>query len=136
MDEPDDLLLNAPTGTAPVDASERDAREATELVPLDRLLRNASSSRQLESSVASKKPANFVESLVHGVSKFWRHQISVIVPHDKCRDHLGTSSSLPAATSSHGLLLWSVSYLGSTTELEKSCLAACACSGASAPSVS
>jgi hypothetical protein len=35
------------------------------------------------------KPRTGIRKLSHAVKHFWAHQISVIVPHAACRDHLG-----------------------------------------------
>lgn len=88
IEEPEEPLPNAPTEDSP---AERDAREATELARLRRNYSRASTYRQQGSSIASKKPASLLERFTYGVSKFWRHQVSVTVPHDTCRDHLGMS---------------------------------------------
>lgn len=85
IEEPDETLRNAPTEDSP---AERDAREATELQKLRRQYSRASTFHQ-GSSIASKKPETLLERFTYGVSKFWRHQISVTVPHVTCRDHLG-----------------------------------------------
>jgi hypothetical protein len=68
---------------------ETDAREATELKHVRSNYQRASSSREQGSSTRSQKPTTLLERLVFGISRFYRHQISVTVPHDKCRDHLG-----------------------------------------------
>ena len=85
-EEPDEPLPNSPTEDSP---AERDAREATELARLRRNYSRASSYQQPGPSTASTKPTTFLERFTYGVSKFWRHQVSVTVPHDTCRDHLG-----------------------------------------------
>jgi hypothetical protein len=92
IEEPDEPLPNAPTEDSP---AERNAREATELTHVNNLRHNrspaSSSSHQPGSSTAVKKPTTFLERFIYGVTKFWRHQVSITVPHDTCRDHLGTS---------------------------------------------
>jgi hypothetical protein len=67
-----------------------EALEATELARLRRNYSRASTYRQPGSSTASKKPTNLLERFTFAVCKFWKRQVSVIVPHVSCRDHLGT----------------------------------------------
>jgi len=76
-------LLVVPTDDFPAD-TDADAREATELALLDKsiLRRNPS-----HASTARQAKERF--TFTSGASKFWRRQISVTVPHDSCRDHLG-----------------------------------------------
>jgi len=67
---------------------ERYAREAMELAHIRSTYSRAS--RQVALSTASSKPSTFLGHLTYNLSKFWRHQISIVVPHSTCRDHLGT----------------------------------------------
>jgi len=64
--------------------------EATELARLRRNYSRASTYRQPGSSTPSKKPTTLLERFTYAVSKFWKRQVSVVVPHFSCRDHLGT----------------------------------------------
>jgi hypothetical protein len=63
-----------------------DALEATELSRIRRQYSRASSSHL---AVSVTVPQGGWERVKHTISKFWRHQISVVVAHDACRDHLG-----------------------------------------------
>jgi len=84
--EPDDPLPEPEPEVAP---AETDAREATELTRIQRNYSRASASYQRQgSSTSSRKPTTLLERFTYGVSKFWRHQVSVTVPHVTCRDHL------------------------------------------------
>jgi hypothetical protein len=58
--------------------------EATELEQLRRNYTRAS-----KSTTISKKPSNPLQRFTYAIAKFWRHQVSVTVPHESCRDHLG-----------------------------------------------
>ena len=90
-EDPDEPLPNAPTEVSP---TEGDAREAAELGRLRRAYSRASTYQQgCSSRTAAKKPETFLECFTYGVLKFWRHQISVTVPHATCRDHLGKSKN-------------------------------------------
>lgn len=87
--EVDDPLPEAETEATPAD---RDAREATELARIRKAYTRASNHEQ-GSSASVKKPTSRLGSFTSGISKFWKHQISVTVPHATCRDHLGTCKS-------------------------------------------
>jgi len=82
-------LLVVPTDDFPAD-TDADTREATELAHLDKVILRRNPSH---ASIArqAKKPLTLTErfTFTSGASKFWRRQISVTVPHDSCRDHLG-----------------------------------------------
>ncbi|ESZ91434.1 hypothetical protein SBOR_8181 [Sclerotinia borealis F-4128] len=68
---------------------ERDQWESTELSELAHIRQNytyASSTHAL--GPGSTAPTGFFGQLTYGVSKFWKHQISVTVDHVACRDHL------------------------------------------------
>jgi hypothetical protein len=86
--EPDEPLPEAGPETAP---AETDAREATELSRIRSNYMRATSYREQGSSTHSKKPTTLPERFTYGISKFYRHQVSVTVPHETCRDHLGMS---------------------------------------------
>jgi len=58
--------------------------EATELEQLRRNYTRAS-----KSTTISKKPTTPLQRFTYAIAKFWRHQVSVTVPHESCRDHLG-----------------------------------------------
>lgn len=69
--------------------AERDAREATELA---RLRRNYSRASQRQRGLARSlsRPNGLLKRGLYALNTFWKNQISVVVPHDACRDHLGT----------------------------------------------
>ncbi|RDW87659.1 hypothetical protein BP5796_03353 [Coleophoma crateriformis] len=64
--------------------------EATELAQVKSNYERASSNRLPSTgNVATpKRPTNPVALLLYNVKNFWRHQVSVTVPHEACRDHL------------------------------------------------
>lgn len=72
-----------------VSPEERDAREATELARVRRQYSRASTSRLQGSSTTSHRPTSIRGRFRYSVTKFWKHQVSIVVPHDTCRDHLG-----------------------------------------------
>lgn len=71
---------------------ERDQLQATELAQVRSNYQRASSNRLQGTGNPNmpKRSTNPVALLVYNVKKFWRHQISITVPHEACRDHLGT----------------------------------------------
>lgn len=73
---------------------ERDQWESTELSDFVHIRRNYTNASSRRSSNAvgpgSTAPISLIGQLTYGVSKFWRHQVSVTVDHVACRDHLGT----------------------------------------------
>ena len=73
--------------------------EATELERIKSNYRRVTTSRGRESGVRSIEPQTTIDRLIYSVSKFWRLQVSVIVAHENCRDHLGMEQviSLPEA---------------------------------------
>ena len=64
------------------------AREDTELADLRQEYHRATSYHQGTSTVSSR-PTGLVGSAKYSIFKFWKHQISVTVAHEACRDHLG-----------------------------------------------
>lgn len=72
---------------APRPAAETDAREDTELARLRR--RYTSHSHPSSAAPTEKKPSTLLEHCLYAIRKFWRHQVSITVNHDTCRDHLG-----------------------------------------------
>lgn len=93
--------------------SDVEVRESTEL---DRLRRNYSrvSSRQPPRTTISK-PSTLVQKVTYEFQKFWRHQISVVVAHEDCRDHLGTCSN--SHTTSILSSVWSIAFTLQTCSL-------------------
>lgn len=75
-------------------SAEIDAREATELGRLGRHYTHASSYHQQRCSISSRNPTAPLVRFKYSLSKFWGHQVSVVVPHEACRDHLGTLSQM------------------------------------------
>lgn len=87
--------------------SRAERRESTELARLRRNYTSASSRFHAPaSSIATPKPTTLFGRFIYAVRQFWKHQVSVTVPHESCRDHLGTyrdqtSISLQAPQSFH-----------------------------------
>ncbi|KAF8865402.1 hypothetical protein BDZ45DRAFT_580536 [Acephala macrosclerotiorum] len=83
---------NEPQSDTVRSSAATDARleASTELARLRRNYSRASShpSRALGSGPAAKKPSNLLEQCIYAVKRAWGHQISIIVDHDTCRDHL------------------------------------------------
>ena len=86
----------------PQEHEEDTDREATEMGDYDDVLRR--SSVYINSS--AQRPADatlnraYFPSTRRSLAKMWQRQVSVIVPHDACRDHFGTpifSFARPAA---------------------------------------
>ena len=73
--------------------------EATELERIKTNYRRVTSSRQRVSSIRSREPQTITDRLRYKISKFWRLQVSVVVAHENCRDHLGMEHllSLPGS---------------------------------------
>lgn len=67
---------------------ETDAREDTQLARLRRQYSRATSHHQQGSAKTSRKPTTLLKRFKYSLFKFWRHQISIVVPHEACRDHL------------------------------------------------
>ena len=88
--EPDEPQLESPRGDPPVEGDGgANKYAATELARLRRNYSRASSYHRQGASIASKKPVTLRECCIYNLKKFWRHQISVTVDYDTCRDHLG-----------------------------------------------
>ncbi len=92
--EPDEPQLEPPPVMPPAERIP-DAGEygATELARLRRNYSRASSYHHQGSSTASKKPTTGPQRFIYGLKKFWRRQISIVVDHHTCRDHLGQCRS-------------------------------------------
>jgi hypothetical protein len=69
--------------------AETNAREATELTRLRRRYTDRTRSSGLPTE---KKPTSLIGYSIYAVKRFWRHQVSIVVDHDTCRDHLGMYS--------------------------------------------
>lgn len=80
-DEDDQELCNT--------ISQINARQSTELARLRVNYSRASSRHPPETPNHLAKPTTFLGRVKYGVQKFWRHQVSVVVAHEDCRDHLG-----------------------------------------------
>lgn len=69
-------------------------REATEMGDYDEVLRR--SHVYINSSANGSRASNatpnrvYVPSMRRSVAKLWQRQVSPTVPHNACRDHLGT----------------------------------------------
>ena len=110
-DDPDAPLPDAQAPAEDDWSAQSDEREATELARLRRNYSRASSYHQPEANpTRNSKPANLRERLTRGISTFWRRQISVNVPHDSSRDHLGTSRKLDTSLPAQYLSLQSQHY--------------------------
>jgi len=107
LGEPEEAHLhsaNSP-GRKPETRDETDAlsSETTELERIKTNYRRVTTARTQASSIRSREPQTIIDRLIHSLSKFWRLQVSVIVAHENCRDHLG----MEHFTSSPGaILLW------------------------------
>jgi hypothetical protein len=71
---------------------DQDEREDTELTQVRRNY-TLTSSRQ-QGTPSARKPSTLWEHATYAVASFWKHQISLTVPHVMCRDHLGRSLEL------------------------------------------
>ena len=67
-------------------------REATELAALRRHYSRASSRRPGQ-GVTSREPETLFGRVAYNIARFWSRQVSVTVPHESCRDHLGMDLS-------------------------------------------
>jgi hypothetical protein len=72
----------------------REASNTLEATELSRIRTNysratASHRQQAASNSASRAPPTGLWRCKYAITKFWNRQISVIVPHEACRDHLG-----------------------------------------------
>jgi hypothetical protein len=72
-------------------AADAREREATELAALRRQYSRASSYRRPGQGITSRKPETAFGRVVYNIARFWSRQVSVTVPHEACRDHLGTA---------------------------------------------
>lgn len=75
----------------PSAATDARLEASTELARLRLNYSRASShpSRVLGSGPTAKKPSSLLEQCIYAVKRAWGHQVSIIVDHDTCRDHLG-----------------------------------------------
>ncbi|RDW73116.1 hypothetical protein BP6252_07023 [Coleophoma cylindrospora] len=108
MADPDDIATETsvdltadvrPPSSQAVAREERNQLEATELAQVRSNYERASSNRLPSTgNVATpKRPTKPVALLLYNVKNFWRHQVSVTVPHEACRDHLGMLNQLSEA---------------------------------------
>jgi hypothetical protein len=68
-----------------------DGLEATELSQIRTQYSQTSNSYRRDGrKLNSQNPPPGFGKLKYAITKFWNNQISVIVPHEACRDHLGT----------------------------------------------
>jgi hypothetical protein len=67
-----------------------DLLEATELSRIRTQYSRATASYRRASGSTSQASPTGLWRLRYAIWKFWRNQISVIVAHEACRDHLGT----------------------------------------------
>lgn len=67
--------------------AEVDAYEDTEL---HRLRLDYSRASSVPGRTILPAPTTIIGRIRYCAAKFWRHQVSIIVDHDTCRDHLGT----------------------------------------------
>lgn len=77
-----------------VPAPDAREQEATELAAVRRQYSRASSHRRPDQGRAEREPESSLGRLSFRIAQFWRRQVSIIVPHDSCRDHLGTAPSI------------------------------------------
>ncbi|KIM97992.1 hypothetical protein OIDMADRAFT_182346 [Oidiodendron maius Zn] len=69
-------------------AADAREREATELAGLRRQYSRASSYRRQGQGTTSREPETPFGRFAYNTARFWSRQVSVIVPHEACRDHL------------------------------------------------
>jgi hypothetical protein len=98
MPETSDRDPPAGTEDPTLEPPARDAREreATELAALRRQYSRASSYNRPRLDTPSRDPETPLGRFTSRLVKFWGRQVSVIVPHESCRDHLGMGT-LPAS---------------------------------------
>lgn len=91
------ILPAGPAFTAEDEPHEEPERSSTDIDALEahhltrlRLKYSHVSSNHQASVTQSTKPSTLLGILKYNIEKFWRHQISIKVDHDTCRDHLGT----------------------------------------------
>lgn len=74
-------------------SEEEDEREATELGIVTGFQAYqgtpATTASDAGSSVRRNRLRRQAPGRFHGISKFWKHQVQLAVPHNDCRDHLG-----------------------------------------------
>jgi hypothetical protein len=95
MEEPGEPDSHDQDQDSDLSPAERDARDATELARLRRQYSHVSSHHLQGSSTAARKPTSILGRFRYSLSNFWKHQVSIVVPHNTCRDHLGMSISIP-----------------------------------------
>ncbi|CZR55219.1 uncharacterized protein PAC_05106 [Phialocephala subalpina] len=83
-EEPDEPQFDTVRSSAATDAR---LAASTELARLRRNYSLASHPSRTQDP-ATKKPSNLLEQCVRAVKRAWRHQVSIIVDHETCRDHL------------------------------------------------
>jgi hypothetical protein len=84
-------IVNEQLGSPATHRRDSSALEATELSRIRRQYSRVSSSHHTASFTVSRRSTslNGWAKIKYTMSKFWKNQISVIVDHDACRDHLG-----------------------------------------------
>jgi hypothetical protein len=90
--------LNEPPPEPPAQpppAGDAREREATELAALQRQYSRVSSHRRPAPRAAPSDPGTPLRRFTYRLTAFWSRQISVTVPHESCRDHLGTPRIQP-----------------------------------------
>jgi hypothetical protein len=88
---PPDIEIEQPASFRTHDRRGSDSYEATELARIRTRYSNASTSRRPATVATAQRPTTALARVQNAILKFWRNQISVIVAHDACRDHLGMS---------------------------------------------
>lgn len=88
LDEP-------PAEERPSSAGGAREREATELAALQRQYSRVSAHRRPAPRAAPSDPGTPLRRFTYRLTAFWSRQISVTVPHESCRDHLGTARLQP-----------------------------------------
>ncbi|KAE8448547.1 hypothetical protein EG329_009428 [Mollisiaceae sp. DMI_Dod_QoI] len=112
-EEPDE-----PQGNAVGPSAETDARlEATELARLrQNYSRHSHASNPNRPDSVTKKPSTLLEHCIYAVKRTWRHQISITVDHDTCRDHLVVYNTRRIQAQSSASMYWGNHYLVSVKE--------------------
>lgn len=96
MPETSDRDAPAQTADEPqpvLPAADAREREATELAAVRRQYSRASSYRQTGQGIRSREAETPLGHVAYNIAKFWSRQVSITVPHESCRDHLGTVPS-------------------------------------------
>ena len=85
-------MEHIPSQTPPEQAGYSD-REVTELGDFDGVLSRSNGpirSSEMGQRTSVERDRGYVQSIRRSIAIFWKRQVYATVPHDACRDHLGT----------------------------------------------